>query len=372
MGRTILIAIGFFFSFMLGSLFTAAYMEVDNTNKTEKIQYVHGEKSSFKVVEPSAVVISSAKIGFVPKGTVLREVTVSPAKALTTLTGYVIEAKKQCGLKSLSHFNVVNTNYNPIPRNRKTWEPLTTIKEINGPEAKARSPGTKLVPVASNNFINHLAMLRSEKKALKNILKLIYANKRYVRIKNNGDIIIKEHWYSQDKIRTTWSDIFNVTVPGVIVGLSKDIAENYFQELVELQNKGKTDFQLIKFVEKHFADFCLETGFSGKTVIKNLEPASWKKSFIRIHLVTEEKINNIKQINLHSLLSRYFPTRLDNRKFSALQSLPSKSIISLQDVLDSQVGDFSLHSVGLCTSGIPNVDATWPKVFRLTETTDLI
>jgi len=372
MGRTILIAIGFFFSFILGSLFTATYMDVGTTIEAKNIQLEHGEKSSFLIAPSSDVIISASKIGNAFKGTLLREVTVHPAKALTIFNEYVLEAKQQRGLKSLGNFKPIKINSETIINNRKTWSILATIKNTNGPEAKARSPGTKLVPVANNNFINNSAMLRSEKRALKSILKLIYVNKRFFRIKNNGDIIIKERWYSQEKIRTTWSDIFNITVPGVIVGLSKDIAENYFQELVELQNKGKTDFQLIKFVEKHFADFCLETGFLGKTTIENLEPASWKKSLIRFTVVTEEKIDNIKQLNLYSILSRYFPTKLDSKKFFVLQALPSKSIISLQEILDNRIGDFSLHSVGLCTSGIPSVDATWPRVFRLTETTDLI
>jgi len=372
MGKTILIAIGFFFSFMLGSLFTAAYMEVDTSDKIDKVQLVHGEKPSFIIAPSSDVVISASKIENAFKGILLGEVTVHPAKAISTLNEYVIEAKQQRGLKSLEGFKTIRTSSLTVIKDNKDWVKLVSIKNLNRPEAKARSPGTTLVPVANTNFINEPAMLRSEKRALKNILKLIYVNKRFFKIKNNGDIIIKEHWYSQEKIRTTWSDIFNITVPGVIVGLSKDIAENYFQELVELQNKGKTDFQLIKFVEKHFADFCLETGFLGKTTIDNLEPAYWKKSLIRFTIVTEEKINNIKQLNLHSILSRYFPERLDSRKFSTLQSLPSRSIMSLQEILDSRVGDFSLHSVGLCTSGIPSVDATWPKVFRLTETTDLI
>jgi len=372
MGKTILIAIGFFISFILGSLFTITYVDANSSYKVSEVRLEHGEKPNFTIAPSSSVIISTEKIFEANKGTILREVTVYPAKFIGPTNQYSIEINKQEGLKSLSHFKSNRLNFLNDVKRKERWYPLPSISSINLIEAKARSPGTLIVPLRCNNYINTTAMLRSEKKALRNVIKLIYTTKRYVRIKNNGDIIIKEHWYSQEKIRTTWSNIFNIVVPGIIVSLSKDIAEEYFQGLVELQNNNRTDFQLIKFVESNFADFCLETGFSGKTIIENLEPAYWKKSLIRFSIITDEKIESLKQLNISSIISRYFPAKLNNKKFFALQALPSKSIQSLKEILDNSIGDYNLQSVGLCTSGIPRVDASWPRVFRLTEVTDLI
>jgi len=285
MSKSILIAVGFFFSFIMGSLFTAAYLQRSQFVRTEKIAK-HGEVEKAKVVAPWEAVISASELESMSHTYLLKEVQVRPEKGLPQVITPAADTVRLVAYVNETEPIKINKDFRVL-KDVILLPYMSTLKTIGGPEAKARSPGTiSLAPIVNMNPIIEHAMLRSEKRALKNIVHLLFANKNYVRVKSDGDIIIKEHWYSQSKIRTSWNELFNIVIPRVIVSLSKDLAEDYFIELVELQNKKTNQYQLIKFVERKFADFCLETGYAGKTSIEDLEPATWKKKVIRIRILT--------------------------------------------------------------------------------------
>lgn len=364
--KNLFIALGFFFSFILGSVVTLAVME-EPIRIEQETQY--GESEPLKVVAPSEVVISASKVESVSKmGKVLNEVTVLGTKGLK-----VSKVDDRLYLKPeklYSNHMVQTINKTVIVdfiKDTYDWKYLSPITDFDRIEAKARSPGLATSSLVGINYLIYPVMLRSEKKALKNILRQLFANKHYFRIKDNGDIIIKERWYSQNKIRTNWNEVFNVILPRVMVSLSKDLAEDYFIKLTENKENLYNEFKLVKFVEKEFTNFCIETGFQGKTSIDDYELNFWKRNYIRIKIITREKLDNLKQRSIESFIGNATAPEKERVFIKRINALPSKTLVSLKQILDGQQTKFSHRSVGLCFSGIPNIDANWPRVFRLVE-----
>ena len=371
MKRTLFFALGFFFSFMLGSAFTMAYLKYDNyaSTHTEKVKSLDGKKSTPAVVIPSKVAISTLNVENVAKESILlKEVIVQGVKGK-----YLTEANNISYLKprTLVTFNS-NVQRNPIIttnllKGEIILNFITPVDDIDCIEPKARSPGINMSLRTSVNRLNYPVMLRSEKKALKQILKLLFANKHYFRIKNSGDIVVKEHWYSQKMIRTSWNEIFNYTIPRTMSGLSKDLAEDFYIKLTENKEYLYDELKLVKFVRSQFIEFCIETGFQGKAAIEDLEPAYWKNFLRKKKILLGEKVESLKQLNIKTVLSKHITAKEEKTYMKTVNALPSRKILSLKQIMGDQMQKYSVKGIGLCISGIPEIDASWPKVFRLVE-----
>lgn len=70
-------------------------------------------------------------------------------------------------------------------------------------------------------------LLKKEKALLLSIIRMLYINFKFIRIKSNGKIILKEHWWSFERYVTTIEEIAIVHIPEIMAIGSQTECENY-------------------------------------------------------------------------------------------------------------------------------------------------
>jgi len=373
MSKFIITLMGYLVSFMLGSIFTISYVNCEvNTAK----QHIETKEkitvTSPKIVEPFEVFEASY---FLP------EITVTAVKDTTTLfqkyykKGHIIVRKPIIIKSSL----ILNKTTASLEQPLKTKIQNEANAKISKTDAKARSPGLKYPEISNyptlriasiKSYSNTLNMHKKNKQHLKAILQLLFTGKKSFRIKSDGTIVIKKHWYSRKKVITSIKEVINYIIPKSMIALSKDLAEDYQQAIVELNNNN-SNTALFLTAYNHFSNFCLEVGYAGRSLPIDYEQSYLKKSLVRTKNILTEQVSSIKQLNLNVLLTRWVPST-NNVAFKKIKALPSASLLSLQEILETDRPNYSLKQVGICLTGIPNLDRKMARVYRLTESLDLI
>jgi len=383
MTKTTLHLIGYLISFLMGCMFTVSYvdMKVNDTLKPIKSESVIAAEEVVKAQK--VTLLKEVKPWQKFKDTFelsiqLPEVTIIGSKHVSTVSKGIcttIEQKKSTFNKELYKSPTLTVRKEPITQNVvriiKIYK-LTPISLTASVEAKARSPGLVSIDNGANvNTLNSYQMLRKDKQYVKNILKLLFAGNKHFRIKEDGTIIIKKHWYSQRKIVTSITELLNYTIPKVMIALSKDLAEDYQIAVIDLRNKSDKIPTAFEF----FSNFCTETGFLGKSLDFDFEPGIIKRKVIRTNLIITGKIDSLKQKSLSSLLIKIFPNFFENKEIKTIKALPSRSISSLKEILnkDLEFLNIQYRRVGLCMPGtLPENDTGMVGVYRLVEKEDLI
>jgi len=368
MTKSILNLIGYVFSFLLGCVFTVNYVDIKLEDLNKPVQEVV-KTTVEKVALPTEVKPWENFKDTFELSIQLPEVTVYGEKK-------VVSAEKDLCIQKIGELSNQPSDVYAIPTTVERLEPSLLIEKVNTTllestinltssiEAKARSPGLAIVDNGTNtNLLNKYDMLRKDKRNLKSILRMLFAGNKYFKVKDDGTIIIKKHWYSQKKVVTSVQEIVNQTIPKVMIALSKDLAEDYMAAIidVEIKNTG----ELIEASFSHFSNFCTEVGYRGKLLEFDFELPLIKRKYIRTKIIFEEKLENLKQLDFNSLFVKVVPRIFDEQKVKNLQSLPSKSLVSLQTVLNQQIDEFKFRKVGICTTGSPDIDSGMAKVYRL-------
>jgi len=376
MSKFILNLMGYLLSFMLGSIFTTYYVDymVSHPTPTHKENKIKISKTKSQLAELSNAFEAS---------NLLKEVIIRPTH--NTLELYnKNETKENSKIivgTTVSKKYFITSN-KPIVKNTIQTNNLSKFSNLktlpfipNRPDAKARSPGyfyngtnlnlrIKIINFQSNNS----KMLKKDKQHVTAILKLLFAGKKSFKIKDDGTIIIKKHWYSRKKVITSIKEIINYTIPKSMVNISKDLAENY-QQAITVIDQNELDL-LILTAYNHFGNFCTEVGYQGKLLNFDLEMAPLQYFIYRHRTIWDEKISNMRQLNLNVLVSKWLPKNKKYNTTEKLKMLPTRMSYSIQDILNTNA--YNLKNVGVCLTGIPETDAALPKVMRLTENIDLI
>ena len=371
--------IGYILSFIAGSMFSVGYIDA----KLEPI-----EKHVTQVVKEESVVTEEAALfeEVTPweqlKDTLelniqLPEVTIIGNKVIPTAEkGVCIQTvEKQSIISKVVYDTPIAVRKEPTNQNVETLKEiykLTPVSLAYSIEAKARSPGLALIDNGANdNNSNFYVMLKEDKKYVRAILKLLFTGNKFFNIKDDGTIIIKKHWYSQKKITTSVKELITYTIPKVIIALSRDLAEDYQIEVVEIKDFNKA----IATAFEHFSNFCVETGFQGKTLDFDLTPNKIHRKVIRTKILFSERIENLKQLNLSTLLIKIVPNSFETKEVKKLKALPSKTIKSFKEILIEQykLADVQFRRVGLCMPGsLPVNDTGMVGVYRLVDKIDLV
>ena len=376
MTKTYFNVLGYIFSFLLGCVFTVAYVDakLEDTKKDVIVQEAKADLHKEVITKPNLEFKDTFDLYIdLPEVTIYGKLPV----VVPTYTEHGVLTNVKASNVGLD-IHSVRSKVVAI-RDSNLYSKIQSTGVINfdvnykySIEAKARSPGLVSVDngTLSNNLLNDKNMLRKDKRNLKAILRLLFTGNKYFNVKDDGTIIIKKHWYSQSRIVTSVKEIVHYTIPRTMIALSQDLAEDY--QLAVLSVKPINKSELIEVAFDHFSNFCVEVGYQGKLLEFDFEFPPIKRRIIRTRIIVREKLDNIKQLSIKSLLFTWLPSS-EKQELKIQKALPSKTIQSFRDILDSlHPGIVNYTKVGLCMTGNAEYDSGMNAVYRLTESVDII
>jgi hypothetical protein len=188
-------------------------------------------------------------------------------------------------------------------------------------------------------------ILKKERTQFKSLIKSLYPDK-YVRVKKDGTVIIKNKFYSLNSTKISFKEAVTNLIPRCFASLFNDpraAFENYYNTINYSNNKG---YGAIRYLCDEYS---------------NLNPK--KETFLEILDLRYKKIKRFDTGILLSYLSKSYIRIKENNKPTKVLPLgkPSQILIPFTDLLDDSP---KAEIVAVITTGNPDWDKELEKVIR--------